>query len=119
MLFADILIKRTAKVVCDIVLAVRERTCAAKAGHYGTGLAAYAGLYFFAVNGAAALLQRIARFKHSHFHIGAELGQFVCREYTARSCADNNYIKIHINTSFLIRILQTDYNTQRGCFSTQ
>ena len=107
-LFPDILVQRTTEIVGDIVLAIRECACAAESAHNGTALAAYAGLYFYAVNGAMTAVQRVTRFEHGNLEGRFTGSQFVSGEDTAGTCTDDdNVILIHDHSSWMAQASET------------
>ncbi len=57
--FTDIFVKCTAKVVCDVVFAVRKGTCTTKTAHNGTAFAVDTAFDFYTVNRAVASVQRM------------------------------------------------------------
>ena len=93
--------QRAAEIIGDVVLTVGERARAAKAAHDGTALAADAGFDLLAVNGAAALAQRMAGLEHGHLHDGIQLQQFIGGENAAGACADNDHVIIHEDIQLL------------------
>ena len=96
LLFPDIFVEGAAKVVGKIVFSVRESAGTAKAAHDAAAFAANAAFDFLSVNGTVAFIQGMACFKDSHFQRRRPLGQFVCRENTARTCANNDDIIPHV-----------------------
>ena len=95
LLLADIFIQGAAKIVGDVVLAVRECTGTAEAAHDGAALAADAGFDLVAVNGAAALAQGMTCFKHSHLQLRPMLHQLIGSENAAGTGTDDNDIIFH------------------------
>ena len=95
-LFADILVKRTAEIVGDIIFTVRKSTCTAEAAHNRAAFAAYTGFYFFAVNRATALIESVTCFKNGNLHMRRKLCKLVGRKNTAGACTDDNNIIFHI-----------------------
>ena len=61
----DVLKEGAAKIVGDIVLAVRKSACAAKAVHDRAALAADATFDFFTIDGTVTLMECMASLKHS------------------------------------------------------
>jgi hypothetical protein len=94
-LLADVLVKRAAEIVGDIVFAVGKRTGAAKTAHNGAALAADAAFDLLAVDGAAALMERMTGFEHGDLQIGAALGQLIGGENTAGTGTDDDHIILH------------------------
>ena len=54
LLFADILVKRTAEIVCDVIFAVGECACTAEAAHYRAAFTADTAFYLFSVDRTAS-----------------------------------------------------------------
>ena len=92
LLLADILVQGAAEGVGQIIFAVGKRTRAAEAVHDGAGLAVDAGLHLHAVDGAMALLQRIARLQHGHLPLRLALHQLIGGENTAGARADDDHV---------------------------
>ena len=90
---AYMLVKTAAEIVCNVVLSVRKGARSAEAAHYRTNLTSRACFYFFAVDRALSLRKRIARFEHGNLFTA--VSKFVGGKYTARTRADNNYVKFH------------------------
>ena len=55
LLAANVLIKRSAKIICDVVFPIGKCTGTAKAAHNRAGMAANAAFDFHTVNGAVTL----------------------------------------------------------------
>ena len=103
-LLADVLVEGAAEVVCNIVFAVGEGACAAKAAHDGAALAADAGFDLDAVDGTAALGQCMTGLKHGHLQGWIALNQLIGRKNAAGTGADDNHVVIHV---FLLKIIKT------------
>ena len=91
---AYMLVQIAAEIVGDIVFAVRKSSRSAEARHNGTGFAFYTRLYFFAVDGAFSLFERVPALEHRHFF--AAVSQLECRKNTAGSGSDDYYVIIHV-----------------------
>ena len=92
---ADILKQRTAKVVGDIVLAVRKRTGAAKSAHDGTGITPDTTLDLLSVDGTFPPAQFVSRLEQRNLQLRLQPGQLVGRKNPAGSCSDDNHIIFH------------------------
>ena len=102
LLLSNILAKCSAEIICDVVFAVREGSCAAESGHDGAGLAPYAGLDLLAVDGALALVQRVSHLNDSHLETAVSLHELIGREDSAGAGADyNNVISLIVCHLFL------------------
>ena len=100
LLLADIFIQGAAEVVGDVVLAVREGACTAEAAHDAAALAADTGLDLVAVDGAAALFQRMTGLKDGYLQFGLVLHQLISREDTAGAGANDDNVVFHKDHSF-------------------
>ena len=89
---ANVLVEGAAEAVGDVVLTVREGTRAAEAVHDGAGLTAKAGLDLHPVDGALALLQRVAGLEDGDLEVRGQAGQLIGGEDTAGACADDDHI---------------------------
>ena len=98
-LAADMLIERAAEIVGDVIFAIRKRARAAKAAHDGAAFAANAGFHLIAVDGAAALFQRVPGLHHRDLHFTVQPAQFIGGKDTARARAHDDYVILH--TCFL------------------
>ena len=99
LLFSDIFVQGAAEIVGNIVLAVRESARAAKPAHDAAAFTADTGLDLIAVNGTAALVQRVAGFEHGQLQLGTVLHQFVGGKNTAGARTDDdNVIFIGLRT---------------------
>ena len=65
----DMLVERTAEVVCDIVFSIGKCARTAKAAHDRAGRTLDTGLYLLPIDRAAPLLQRIAGLKHGELQL--------------------------------------------------
>ena len=92
LLLADIFVQGAAEGVGEIILTVGKRARAAEAVHNGAGLTVDAGLHLHAVDGTAALLQRVARLQHGHLPLRLALHQLIGGENAAGARADDNDI---------------------------
>ncbi len=103
LLLADVLIQCAAKIVGDVVLAIRKSAGTAEAAHNGAAFAADTGFDLISVNGTAALMQGMTGLKNRHLHFRFFLHQLIGGKDTAWTCADNNYIIIftHNNSTSL------------------
>ncbi|MBQ4436162.1 MAG: hypothetical protein II879_08730, partial [Clostridia bacterium] len=95
LLAPDILMKRTAEVVRDIILPVRKGSGAAKTVHDRTGRTMDAGFDRLAVNRAMTLVELFSRFKHTDSKLRAQFSQFKSGIDTARSSSDDNNVVVH------------------------
>ena len=95
LLLADVFVKRTAKVVGNIIFSVGESARTAETAHDRAALAADAGFDFISVDGAAAFAQSMAGFKYSHLQLRLVLHQLVGGENTAGAGTDNDHIILH------------------------
>ena len=95
-LFADMLVKRAAELVGDVVFAVRKRARAAKAVHDRAGLAVNAVFDPDTVDRTVAFFKGIAKLKHGDSEILRFFKKLVSRKNTARPRADNDYVVVHI-----------------------
>ena len=95
LLLADVFVKGAAKVVGEIVFAVREGTCSAEAAHNAAAFAADAAFDFLSVNGTAAFFQGMPGFKYRHLQGRIGLTKLVGRENAPRACSNNNHIVLH------------------------
>ena len=95
LLLTDILKEGAAKVVGNIIFAVRKRTGTAESTHNATALAADTGFYLLAINRTVALMQAMTCFKYGDLQLGLLLDQFIRSKNTAGAGADNNNIVIH------------------------
>ena len=98
---ADMLIKRAAELVRDVVLAVGKRARAAEAAHDAAGLAADAGLDLLAVDGAVPLVQGLAQLQNADLQAALCPCQLVCGKDAAGARAHDNDIVIHDEFSLL------------------
>jgi hypothetical protein len=96
LLFADIFVKRSAKIVGYIIFSVRERTCTAKAVHNGTALALDTALDLVAVDRAFSLFQFISRLEYGNARIRALFSQLVRGKYSSGARTDYNNVIFHI-----------------------
>ena len=96
----DIFVQGAAEVVRDVIFAVRKGSRPAEAAHDGTGLAFDAGGDVLAVDGTAALLERIAGLKDGDLQVGALRGEFIRREDAPRTCSDDDDVVFHMEFSF-------------------
>ena len=99
LLLADMLVKRAAEVVGDVILTIGKGACAAEAAHNGAALALDAGLNLITVDRTVALFQAVARFNDSNTQRGIPLYQLVGGKNSAGACADYNDIILHICSS--------------------
>ena len=99
LLFANILIQRTAKVIGNIVLAIGKSTGTAKTAHDRAGGAANAAFNLIAIDGAVAAMERMAGFQYGHPQFGRAAGQFVGGKNAAGARTDDNHIVIHSGSS--------------------
>ena len=95
LVLADELVERAAEGVGNVVFPIREGAGAAEARHDGTVFAVDAFGDLFAVDGAFALFQRIARLEDGDLHVRPEPGELIGREDPAGAGADNYHIVIH------------------------
>ena len=95
-LFADVFVQSSAEIVGDVVFTVGECSRTAKAAHNRTALTADTGLDLFSVNRATALVESVSRLEHRNLQLGSSLHKLVCGKDTARACADNYNIVIHM-----------------------
>ena len=99
LLFADIFIQRSAKIIGNVIFSIRERACSAKAAHNTTAFAADAGFHLLPIDGTAPLAQGMACFKDSNLQLRLPLHQFIGRKNTAGACSNNNDIILHCFSS--------------------
>ena len=99
LLLADMLVKRAAEIIGDVILTIGKGACAAEAAHNGAALALDAGFNLITVNRTVALFQAVARFNDSNTQRGIPLYQLVGGKNTAGACADYNDIILHIRSS--------------------
>ena len=97
---ADMLIKRAAELIGDVVLAVGEGAGTAEAAHDAAGLAADAGFDLLSVDGAVPLVQRLAQLQHADLQTAFGLCKLIGGENSAGTRADNDDIVIHDEHSF-------------------
>ena len=95
LLFADVLIKGTAKIVGNIIFSVRESTGTAKSAHNAAAFASDAGFDFFAVNGAVPFFQGVPGFKNSNLQFRLVLHQLIGGIDSAGAGTDNDDIIVH------------------------
>ena len=95
LLFADVLVERTAEIVGDVVFSVGKGSGSAEAVHDRTGRTANAALHVFAVDGAFALFERLALLKDGDLLLRAELRQLIGRKNTAGTGTDDDYVILH------------------------
>jgi hypothetical protein len=96
LLLADIFVERAAKVVCNVILSVRESACAAKAVHNSARLAVNAGFDFDTVNGTFTLFQLVSGFENGNFQVIIFLYKLIGGEDSTGACANYNYVVKHI-----------------------
>ena len=113
LLLADMLIERAAKLVGDVVLAVGKRARAAEAAHDAAGLALDTGLDLLAVDGAAALLQRLAQLQHRDLQRPFGIGKLPGGKDPAGAGADDDNVVIHGNTPFHAK-KETPHSRKKG-----
>ena len=92
---AEILVKRTAKIVGNVVFSVGKSACAAKSAHDRAAFAGNAGLDPDTVNGTFAVFQRVSGLKDGDLQFRAQPGQLIGGKDTAGPRADNDHIVIH------------------------
>ena len=95
LLFADVFIKCTAKIVGNIILPVRKGTCTAKTAHNRTAAAANAAFDPVPINRTVPLAQCMPCLKYSHLQLRLVLYQLISRKNTAGTGSDNDHIIIH------------------------
>ena len=95
LLLAHVLKERAAELVGDVVFAVGEGACAAKAAHNAADRALDAALDLLAVDGALALGQGTAQFKHRDFQGGLAFHELIGGENAAGARADDDYVVFH------------------------
>ena len=96
LLLADVLVERAAEVVRDVVLPVGERARAAEAAHDRAGLAFDARFHALAVDGTAALGERMARLENGDLQAAVFLRQLVGGKNAAGASAHDDDIIIKI-----------------------
>ena len=96
---ADVFIERAAKVVRDVVFAVRESARPAEAVHDGTGGTVDAALHFLAVDGTVALRELVPLFEHGDVQVILLTGQFIGGKDAAGARADDDDIVFHVHPS--------------------
>ena len=99
LLFADIFIQRSAKIIGNVIFPVRESACTAKAAHNAAAFAANTGFHLLSIDGTVPLAQRMARLKYSNLQLRLALHQFICRENSTGACSNNNDIILHCISS--------------------
>jgi len=92
---AEILVKRTAKIVGNVVFSVGKSACAAESAHDRAAFAGNAGLDPDTVNGTFAVFQRVSGLKDGDLQFRAQPGQLIGGKDTAGPRADNDHIVIH------------------------
>ena len=92
---AEILVKRTAKIVGNVVFSVGKSACAAESAHDRAAFAGNAGLDPDTVNGTFAVFQRVSGLKDGNLQFRAQPGQLIGGKDTAGPRADNDHIVIH------------------------
>ena len=92
---AQILVKRAAKIVGNVVFSVGKSACAAETAHNGAAFAGNTGFDLNAVNGTFAVFQRMSGLEDGDFQFRAQPGQLIGGKDTARPRADNDHIVIH------------------------
>ena len=96
LLLADVLVERAAEVIRDVVLPVGERARAAEAAHDRAGLAFDARFHALAVDGTAALGERMARLENGDLQAAVFLRQLVGGKNAAGASAHDDDIIIKI-----------------------
>ena len=92
---AQILVKRAAKIVGNVVFSVGKGACAAETAHNGAAFAGNTGFDLNAVNGTFAVFQRMSGLEDGDLQLRAQPGQLIGGKDTARPRADNDHIVIH------------------------
>ena len=92
---SDILIKGAAEIVGNVVFPVRKCAGTAEAVHDGTGRTTDAVFDFFAVDRAFSTRKRSSCFQNRHLQRRIQLHQFISRENTAGTGADDHHIVKH------------------------
>ena len=113
-LLANMLIKSTAKVIGNIVFAIRESTCSPETIHNSAGWTFDTAFDFFAVNRTFSLLQGTASLKYSYLNILISLNQLIGRKNTTRACTNNNNIVFHVNTPYPTTKMYTTKLVSKG-----
>ena len=96
---ADVFIERAAKVVRDVVFAVRESARPAEAVHDGTGGTVDAALHFLAVDGTVALREFMAFLEDGDLETGRFAGQLIGGKDAAGARPDDDDIVFHVHPS--------------------
>ena len=92
---AQILVKRAAKIVGNVVFSVGKSACAAETAHNGAAFAGNTGFDLNAVNGTFAVFQRMSGLEDGDLQLRAQPGQLIGGKDTAGPRADNDHIVIH------------------------
>ena len=92
---AQILVKRAAKIIGNVVFSVGKSACAAETAHNGAVFAGNTGFDLNAVNGTFAVFQRMSGLEDGDLQFRAQPGQLIGGKDTARPRADNDHIVIH------------------------
>ena len=92
---AEILVKRAAKIVGNVVFSVGKSASAAESAHDRAAFAGNAGLDPDTVNGTSAVFQRVSGLKDGDLQFRAQPGQLIGGKDTAGPRADNDHIVIH------------------------
>ena len=94
--------QRSAKIIGDVVLSVRESACTAEPAHDRAALASDAAFHFDTIDRAFSFAQFMAGLKNSDPEAAVIPGQLVSGVYPARACTYYYHIIIHIFSPFLI-----------------
>jgi GMP synthase PP-ATPase subunit len=70
LIFADIFIQGTAKIIGDIIFSVGKRTRAAKSAHNRAALASDTVFDFFAIYGAMPFIESVTSLEYRYLQIG-------------------------------------------------
>ena len=103
LLLADMLIKRAAELIGDVVFAVRKGAGAAETAHNAAGFAADAGLYLLAVDGAAAFVERLSQLQHGDFQTAPGVRKLISGKDTPGPGADDDNVIIQNKTLLIQR----------------
>ena len=99
-LFSDVFVKRSAKVIGNIVFSVGEGSGSSKAAHNGTAFTGNTAFNLLSVDRTMSLFQAMSHFQNHYGKLTVFFHQLVSRVNSSRSCTNNRYI-IFLHPSLL------------------